>query len=58
MRGGIDSNKILEVSDDKGQTQLLKSFKSTVILLWYGFYFINKPHLMIFVNFETNFRDY
>ena len=48
------SNGFIEVTDDKGVTELLRNLESTEIVLNYVFYFINTTHCMIFIPLKTD----
>lgn len=53
----IVSNKILDVTGNKGVTHLLRNFKCTSIVVESGYPFINTPHSTRFVLSDTNTND-
>ena len=54
----IESNTILEVTDDKGVIHIIANSKVIVIVVDTGFPFRNTPHYMSLVFCETNVRYY
>ena len=54
----IESNKMLEVTDDEGEIQLLIGLKCTLIVTDTGSPILTTPHYMILVFCKTNVRYY
>ena len=58
MTEGVESNKLLEVTDDEWTIHLLINLKYTVVVADNGYPMQNTPHYTSLVFCETNVRYY